>query len=142
MASISSNSCLKGLSINFSEANISVFVFILFLLTLKKNLLTNSPILNIQYFSLPFTSPPFCKPLEQPSHLIQVLSSYIHIHNYSSLKVVFSLSPRNFTILLTSSVQFSHSVMSDSSKPHGLQHTRLFSPSSTHGVCSNSCPWS
>ena len=38
------------------------------------------------------------------------------------------------------SVQFSHSVMFDSLKPHGLQHTRLFSPSSTQGGCSNSCP--
>ena len=48
------------------------------------------------------------------------------------------------TIALTqfSSVQFSQSVMSDSLKRHGLQHTRLFSPSSTHGICSNSCPWS
>ena len=32
--------------------------------------------------------------------------------------------------------------MSDSSWPHGLQHTRLPCPSLTPGVCSNSCPLS
>ena len=39
-----------------------------------------------------------------------------------------------------SSVQFSHSVMSDSLQPHGLQHTRLPCPSLSPRVCSNSCP--
>ena len=39
-----------------------------------------------------------------------------------------------------SSVQFSHSVMSNSSQPHGLQHARLPCPSPTPGACSNSCP--
>ena len=37
------------------------------------------------------------------------------------------------------SVQFSHSVMSDSLQPHGLQHARLLCPSPTPGVHSNSC---
>ena len=36
--------------------------------------------------------------------------------------------------------QFSRSVVSDSLRPHGLQHTRLPCPSPTPGVCSNSCP--
>ena len=40
------------------------------------------------------------------------------------------------------SVQFSHSVMSDSLRPHGLQHARLPCPSPIPGVCSNSCPLS
>ena len=39
-----------------------------------------------------------------------------------------------------SSVQFSLSVMSDSLRPHGLQHSRLPCPSPTPGVYSNSCP--
>ena len=43
-------------------------------------------------------------------------------------------------ICRTISVQFSHSVMSNSLRPHGLQHTRLPCPSPTPGVCSNSCP--
>ena len=37
------------------------------------------------------------------------------------------------------SVQFSHSVVSDSLWPHGLQHTRLPCPSPTPGAYSNSC---
>ena len=39
-----------------------------------------------------------------------------------------------------SSVQFSHSVVSDSLRPHELQHARPPCPSSTPGVHSNSCP--
>ena len=38
--------------------------------------------------------------------------------------------------------QFSHSVMSDSLQPHGLQHTRPPCPSPTPRVYSNSCPLS
>ena len=41
-----------------------------------------------------------------------------------------------------SSVQFRWSVMSDSLRPHGLQHTRPPWPSPTTGVYSNSCPLS
>ena len=40
------------------------------------------------------------------------------------------------------SVQFSCSVVSNSLRPHGLQHTRLPCPSATPGVYSNSCPLS
>ena len=38
------------------------------------------------------------------------------------------------------SVQFSHSVVSDSLQPHELQHARPRCPSPTPGVHSNSCP--
>ena len=41
---------------------------------------------------------------------------------------------------LFSSVQFSGSVVSDSLRPHELQHTRPPCPSPTPGVHSNSCP--
>ena len=41
-----------------------------------------------------------------------------------------------------SSIQFSHSVMSDSLQRHGLQHARLPCPSPTPPACSNSCPTS
>ena len=41
-----------------------------------------------------------------------------------------------------SSVQFSHSAMSDSLWPHGLQHARPPCPSPTPRVYSNSSPWS
>ena len=36
---------------------------------------------------------------------------------------------------------FSHSVISNSLRHHGLQHTRLPCPSPHPGVCSNSCHW-
>ena len=55
---------------------------------------------------------------------------------------------RGFTVWATKkyihicSVQFSHSVISDSLQPHGLQHARPPCPSSTPGVYSNSCPLS
>ena len=37
-------------------------------------------------------------------------------------------------------VQFSHSIVSESLWPHGLQHNRLPCPSPTPGACSNWCP--
>ena len=43
---------------------------------------------------------------------------------------------------LLSSVQFSHSLVSNSMPPHGLQHARLPCPSPTLGAYSNSCPTS
>ena len=43
---------------------------------------------------------------------------------------------------LFSSLQFSRSVVSDSCRPHGLQHARPPCPSPTPGVYSNSCPLS
>ena len=43
---------------------------------------------------------------------------------------------------LIQSDQISHSVMSNSLGPHGLQHARPPCPSATPGACSNSCPLS
>ena len=43
---------------------------------------------------------------------------------------------------ISSSVQFSPTVMSDFLQPHGQQQTRLPCLSSTFGACSNSCPLS
>ena len=55
------------------------------------------------------------------------------------------LSPCLFNLYAEfSSVQFSHSVVSDSLRPHGLQHARPPCPSPTTKVYSNSCilsPW-
>ena len=52
--------------------------------------------------------------------------------------------PRSFYSLINlfSSVQFSHSVVSDSLQPHKLQHARPPCPSSTPGVYPNSGPLS
>jgi len=47
-----------------------------------------------------------------------------------------------FTLAISCFSQFSHSVVSDSLRPHGLQHATLSCPSPTPGACSNSCPLS
>ena len=64
-----------------------------------------------------------------------------------SLLLSINLNPGNshhltwvFSFHQFSSIKFSHSVMSDSLQPHGLQHTRLPYPSPTHRVYSISCP--
>ena len=49
-------------------------------------------------------------------------------------------SARTVLGMFFSSVQISHSVVSDSSRPHGPQHARPPSPSPTPGVHSNPCP--
>ena len=54
-----------------------------------------------------------------------------------NIKFIFNLYINTF-----SSVQFSHSVMSNSLKPHESQHTRPPCPSSTLRGHSNSCPLS
>ena len=41
---------------------------------------------------------------------------------------------------ISQSVQFSHSIVSDSLQPHGQQHARPPYPSPTSGSCSNACP--
>ena len=43
-------------------------------------------------------------------------------------------------LVTSSAVQLSHSVMSDSLRPHGVQRARLPCPSPTPGAGSNSCP--
>ena len=48
--------------------------------------------------------------------------------------------PQSLFLISFSSVQFDHSVMSDSLLPHGLQHARPPCPSPTPRVYSNLCP--
>ena len=43
-------------------------------------------------------------------------------------------------MLSSLTLQFSHSVVSNSLRPHGLQHARFPCPSPSRGACSNSCP--
>ena len=49
------------------------------------------------------------------------------------------MSSVDFWVFL-SLLLFSHSVMLDSLRPHGLQHAKLPCPSLSPGVCSDSCP--
>ena len=53
-----------------------------------------------------------------------------------------SRSNQHFSSYSFSSVQFSHWVMSNFLRPHGLQHARLPCPSPTLRAYSNSCPQS
>ena len=59
-----------------------------------------------------------------------------------SLRVIFDWQRWRHVPNPFSSVQFSHSVVSNSLRPHGLQYTRLPCPSPTPGAYSNSCPLS
>ena len=52
------------------------------------------------------------------------------------------IAGRFFTLWGTSSIQFNCSVVSDSLRPHELQHARPPCPSPIPGSCSNSCPLS
>ena len=56
--------------------------------------------------------------------------------------IIWLILPQNDLSLWLHSVQFSHSVLSDSLRPHELQHARPPCPSQTPGVYSNSCPLS
>ena len=62
--------------------------------------------------------------------------------SYTSVKCKIQCShfEKPFVSIDFSSVQFSHSVMSDSLRPHELQHTRPPCPSPTPGVHSDSRP--
>ena len=63
------------------------------------------------------------------------------INDYNHWNKVNNKLPRSGRIEF-SSVQFTHSVVSDSLWPHGLQHARPPCPTPTPGVESNSCPLS
>ena len=56
-----------------------------------------------------------------------------------SFESIPSLSP-SLLFAGFNSVQFTHSVMSNSLQPHGWQHASLLCPSPTAKTCSNSCP--
>ena len=62
------------------------------------------------------------------------------ISKYSFHPWHFQALTKRIVIYNKCSVQFSRSVVSDSLRPHGLQHARLPCPSPTPGVYSNSYP--
>ena len=79
-------------------------------------------------------SPKILKVL-QCLHLCQIFSGTCVKFNKASLKTLRIREP--YVTLL-----FSHSVVSNSLRPHELQHARLPCPSLSPRVCSNSCPFS
>ena len=77
---------------------------------------------------------------------LEVASAYIALHSLTIFflwiglgKSVFAYNC-GFLISYILSVQFSHSVLSDSLRPQGLQHAGLPYPSPTPSAYSNSCP--
>ena len=80
--------------------------------------------------------------------LLLLPSIFPSIRVFSNESVLFislfllSASRLRATASSISSVQFSHSVVSDTLRPHGLQHARLLCPSPTPEVYPNSCPFS
>ena len=77
-----------------------------------------------------------CWPFRNPSP-----ASFLHVPE-NPFSPYHTPSKPPFPIALKShlSAQFSHSVVSDSLQPHGLQHARLPCPSPTPRAYSNSCP--
>ena len=65
------------------------------------------------------------------------ISAYLKLFNSKHMPSRINLANKINMLLL-----FSHSVMTDSLQPHGLQHTRLLCPPLSPGVCLNSCPLS
>ena len=103
--------------------------------------------LSLSFLFLYFLFPlPFCGLLEHflEFHFyfyIVILSAFISI-GFLAFILRITLYIHNLSQSQFSSVQFSRSVMSDSLRPHGPQHTRPPCPSPAPGVYSNSCPLS
>ena len=85
---------------------------------------------------------PILKMIKLRNVLAKVMYSYIDRDQESSDKPLPGIKPTALLICIFSSVQFSCPVVSDSLRPHGLQHTRPPCPSPTARVYSNSCPLS
>ena len=85
--------------------------------------------------------------LELLDHVVNFIFNYLNNAILFSIAVAPFYNPTNslweFQFFCShESVQFSHSVVSDSLRPHELQHTRPPSPSPTPGVHPNPCPLS
>ena len=72
----------------------------------------------------------------QTTDLVLMISPNVH----SELRLSCEFKLVQFFLWPQTYLQFSHSVVSDSLQPHGLQHTRLPCPSPIPRACSNSCP--
>ena len=85
-----------------------------------------------QYFSDLGLGGDFCRKWKNTNHKIKI----------DKLNCLIVKSQLLVIKILVQSVQFSHSVVSDSLQPHGLQHAWPPCPSPTPGVYSNWCPLS
>ena len=74
-------------------------------------------------------------------HLDVFFFSFLHIFcSVADFKVLLYLNPLATGNFLVALLSFNLSVVSDSLRPHGLQHARSPCPSPSPGSCSNSCP--
>ena len=81
--------------------------------------------------------------VEESVHILALNLSQLFfrsVHSVWDQNLIFIICTLQFCIIV--SVQFSHSVVSNSLQPHGLQHARPPCPSPTPGVYSDSCPLS
>ena len=68
---------------------------------------------------------------------------FIIVYNTEKLQTIYRpVGSNNYGLHILNSVQFSHSVVSDSLWPHEQQHARPSCPSPTPGVHPNACPLS
>ena len=86
----------------------------------------------------------FCQPCTRRQSLFVIRTGVFGVTQgeLSRAHLKLPTPPPFLRIKKFSLVQFSHSVMSDSLPPHGLQHARLPCPSPTPGAYSNSHPLS
>ena len=124
-----------------------------------------SEIFRQQILHLEFYTPVFLDTTSIPHRREEVITMYyfnhitmmirlVIIHSFAIVQFLFTVSSKrvplfqrtslNLFSLVVSiySVQFSHSVVSDSFRPHESQHARPPCPSPTPGVYPNPCPLS
>ena len=104
---------------------------------------THLPVVSALFIN-PHTLTGGLSPVYKPTHSLTGGLSPVykptHTDRWSESYSVHPLSC--FYFLFLSSLQFNRSVVSDSLRPHRLQHPRLPRPSPTPGACSNSRPLS
>ena len=112
-----------------------LFVLNLFIDLNRKYVFSNIPNILKEYFKIFFWKNVWWKVF-----LVQFTSPLV-LWFRGNLSFQFLMYP-SVEFLCISSVQFSLSVVFDSLRPHGLQHTRPLCPSPTSRVYPNSCPLS
>ena len=89
-----------------------------------------------------FSDKVFILPLHWKDNFAKYKILYWCFYSADFNSLLCSLLAHLFIFLLLSSVQFSHSVVYNSLRSHGLQHSRLPCPSPAPRAYSNSCPLS
>ena len=83
--------------------------------------------------------PTYCSPAPALASFSICFNTASSVENKRQIILILLAKPLGLSLFLFSWVQLSHSVVSDSLRPHGLQHDRPPCPSPAPGVYSNSC---